>query len=424
MSNGGSRPGIFFGWWMVAAASLIYLVSGGLFNTATIYIKALTTEFGWSRAEISGVFSLGFLVAGLSAPFWGRIADRRGPRAAFLPGAVLTALMCVLLSRISTLGLFSALYILFAFSASGISLIPVTVLISNWFVEKRGRAIGIAYIGEGIGVLLFVPLAGLLVANEGWRLAYVVSGVVVLALLIPVGLLVKNRPQDLGLRADGLDPATPGQGTSAAEGGEELDGFSMGEALRTPTFWLLSLTWLVAMMPMIAITLHQVPFMTDIGISTETASLVAGLGGGTSIIGRLTFGILSERYEIRPLNALCYVITGAGIAFLWTAPALGAVALGMYALLFGIGVGGAFALSGLLIGDLFGMRTLGEIYGLAGLFATVGGAVGGTGAGIIFDRAGSYDSAFVICIALAAAGAVLMLLVRRPQAPPRSAAAP
>ena len=416
MSTTRSQSGIFFGWWIVGGAFLIYFVSAGLFNSATVYFKALTTEFGWSRGEMSGAFSLGFVIAGVSGPIWGRIADRRGPRSSFLPGALLTGVVCMLLSRISDLASLYAVYILFAFASAGISLIPLSVLISSWFVKTRGRAMGIAYTGAGFGSLALTPVVGVLVASVGWRSAYIVSGLFVLAVLPPIALWMKNKPEDIGLAPDGVDPSAVVSGPSPGQpGGQEPgSGLSPGEAIKTPVFWLVALTWMTAMMPLMAVGLHQVPFMTDLGLSTESASLAAGIVGGMSILGRLGCGFLSERYPIRVIYASCYLVMGAGIASLWAAASYGLPALVLYVVLFGIAIGGSFALTALLVGHLFGVRALGAIFGLLGLPATIGGAIGATGAGVLFDRAGSYDSVFALCVALSVIGAVLMSLVQPP----------
>jgi sugar phosphate permease len=398
----------------VGAAFLIYFVSGGLFSTATVFFKALSADFEWERGALSGAFALGFIVAGVSAPFWGRIADRRGPRSSFLPGALITGVLCLLLSQVSNLASLYVLYIVFTFGSAGISLIPISVLLSNWFVEKRGRAIGIAYTGAGFGGLVFTPVAGFLVERLGWRSAYAIGGIAVIAVIMPVALWLKNRPEDLGLLPDGRDPSLRDSASAdedAATGGADAS-LTLGSAVRTSAFWLVALTWMVTMMSLAAVGLHQVAFLTDVGLPTESASLAAGAVGGMSILGRIGFGVLSERFQIRRLYAVCYLMCGVGIALLWATPSVGSASLVAYVACFGVATGGSFALTALLVGDLFGIRALGEIFGLLGLIATIGGAIGVTGAGLLFDRAGSYDIVFPVCVALSWLGAVLVLLVR------------
>jgi MFS family permease len=409
-----SRPGVFFGWWIVGGAFVIYFISAGAINAGTVYFKALSAEFGLSRGALSSVFSLGFVIAGLSAPLWGRIADRRGPRSSFLPGVLLTGVLGVLLSRVSSVVSLYVTYILFMISSAGISLVPVSVIISKWFIVKRGRAIGIAYMGEGLGGLVLTPVVGALVAGIGWRYSYVVSGLVVLAVLTPVVLWMKNGPEDVATFPDGIELPPPGRSTVGTGAVASDVGLSVTEGIRTSAFWMVALCWLVSMMPLSAVLLHQVPFLTDLGFSTQSASLAAGAVGGMSILGRVGLGFLSERHPIRLIYALCYVMVGVGIGALWATASCGSLAVIAYVAFFGVGLGGSFALSALLVGELFGVRALGEIFGLLGLAATIGGAVGGTGAGLLFDRAGSYDSVFALALILCLVGMVLILSVKAP----------
>lgn len=410
----------FYGWWVVAGAFLIYLVSGSVFSAGTIFIKPLTEEFGWSRAAVSGALALGFVVGGLSAPFWGHIADRRGARAAFVPGVLLTGLLCIALGRISSLGSLYALYVLFSFASAGISLVPLSVVISKWFVRQRGRAMGIAYTGVGFGALFLLPLIGWIVAEYGWREAYAACGMTVLVVLLPVAWRTRSRPEEMGLLPDGDGPV-PCEGQSDGSAARE---FTLSQALRTPAFWLVAIAWIVSLAPLVAIELHQVPFMTDRGLAVERASLVAGLVLGLSIIGRIGFGLLSERFAIPVIYAACYAMMGMGIASLWATTIFGWIALVPYVVFFGIALGGAFALAGLLVADLFGTVALGQIFGMLGLAATIGGAAGITGAGALYDRLGNYEAVFAIAIALVTIGAVLMSFVRRPALPTVAAAFP
>ena len=247
----------------------------------------------------------------------------------------------------------------------------------------------------------------------------VLSGIVFLVALTPVAFWMKNQPEDVGAFPDGFAPAAPGAVSRRENvGGPARAVFSLADSVRTPAFWLVAVSWLVAMIPLSAIALHQVPFLTDLGYSTESAALAAGAVGGMSIIGRLGFGLLSERLPIRPIYASRYVIMAAGIAALWMTDTYGSAALVVYASCFGIAAGGSFALSALLVADLFGVRALGEIFGLLGLAATIGGAAGGMGAGLLFDATGNYTIVFALSLALCLLGAVLMLLVKTPPRPP------
>ncbi len=398
---------VFYGWRIVGGAFLIYFVGGGLFNTATVFFKALTSEFGWSRGELSGAFSLGFVVAGLSAPIWGRIADRCGPRTSLLPAVLITGILCMLLARIEGIPSLYILYGLFAFGAGGLSLVPIGVLLSNWFVRRRGRAVGIAYTGGGFGMLVLTPVAGVLVTVVGWRASFVLAGWSVLLVLAPLAFWVTDRPEERGLLPDGEGPVSP-----PPEGPVETPGLTVRSALASRVFWVLALSSLVSQIALAAVYLHQVPLLTDQGLSLEAASMAAGALGGVGILGRLVFGLLAERRSIPALFAGCFLMYAVGIAALWSMPVLGTLSLVLYVVVFGIGIGASWALSPLIVAEVFGVRAMGEIFGLLGIAATLGGALGGTGAGVVFDLTGGYDLVLGASVLLSVAGALLMALVR------------
>lgn len=408
-----NEPGgrFFYGWWVVGGAFVFYFVTSGVFNTSTVFFKALTEEFGWSRAELAGVFSVGYLVAGLSAPLWGRLTDRRGPRAALVPATLITSAFCMVLALTPNLVSMYGIYALFTFGAAGISIIPLSVLLASWFVRMRGRAIGIAYTGVGFGQLAITPIAGLLVVSVGWRFGYAVFGAAMLVVMLPVALWTVNRPGDRGLLPDGAPPLDAGMDPepAAAESGVEI-----AVAARTSAFWMLGIIWLLSEAAIMAVLIHQVPLMTDRGSSTEWASLVAGLLGGASSAGRLALGFLAERLRIRWLYCGCYGIQALGVLLLWGATSLGDIGLVAYAVVFGFAMGGSASISPLLLAEFYGVRSLGGIFGLLAIGATLGGALGGWGAGLLHDQTGSYDVVLGLCTACVLLGMLLIALMRSP----------
>jgi len=399
---------------MVGGAFVFYFVSAGVFNTSTVFFKALTEEFGWSRGQLSGVFSVGYLVAGMSAPLWGRLTDRRGPRSALVPATLITSVFCVVLALTPNLVSMYGIYALFTFGEAGISAIPLSVLLASWFVRMRGRAIGIAYTGVGFGQLAITPIAGLLVVSVGWRFGYAVFGAAMLVLMLPVALWTVNRPEDMGLLPDGSTPVNGGAEPELTVGESGVD---VGVAARTSSFWMLGVIWLLSEAAIMAVLLHQVPLMTDRGSSTEWAALIAGLVGGASIGGRLALGLLAERLQTRWLYFACYAVQAVGVVLLWGAAALGAFGLIAYAVVFGFAMGGSASINPLLLAEFYGVRSLGGIFGLLAIAATLGGAIGGWGAGLLHDEIGSYDLVLALCTGSVLLGMLLIVLLRSPGGP-------
>jgi MFS family permease len=282
---------------------------------------------------------------------------------------------------------------------------------------------GIANTGEGLGSLLLTPLAAVLIERLGWRSAYVALGAGLLVVLIPVVLRLRGRPQDVGLLPDGVaaeeghPAAAPGPGGLPPPApGPDL---TLAAASRTSAFWLTCVAWFIVLMPIAAVNLHQVPFMTDLGLSTQRASVIAALAAGMSIVGRAGFGLLSERFPIRLVFAVCYATLGGGVALLWAAAHFGVATLWLYVLVFGVAIGGAFCLAPLFVAAIFGVRALGEIFGVIAIAATLGGAIGPWIAGVLFDRTGSYETVLPLAVGLSLVAAVLIGLVPAPRADDR-----
>ncbi len=197
------KPKLFYGWWIVAAAFIIQLFAGGVvFYGFTAVFQPLRDEFGWSYTQISFAASLRGMEETISAPLWGFLADRLGPKRLLFGGSVLAALGLLLLSRTNSLVMF---YLSFVLLAVGIGACSITVLmtaVANWFRKNLGLATGIVMCGYGFGGLM-VPVVVKLMDALGWRLAIVITCLAVLAVIMPLSLLVRHKPEQYGCCPDG-----------------------------------------------------------------------------------------------------------------------------------------------------------------------------------------------------------------------------
>src|SRR5262245_47438045 len=190
----------FYGWIIVGILFFISLIDGGFTYIFSAFLKPLSQEFGWTRAETAGAFSLYLLAAGFSLPFWGWLADHRGVRLVFLVSAFIDGLALVLLSQIRSLAAFYTLYFLLGIGLGGIGPVTVGKVVSQWFVAKRGRAMGVALIGAGLGGLVLVPLTGFLIEEFNWRVAFQGLAVFALGGMFPlVWFFLTNTPAEKGL---------------------------------------------------------------------------------------------------------------------------------------------------------------------------------------------------------------------------------
>ena len=198
--------GIFYGWLIVGVLFFISIIDGGFTYTFSTFLKPLTQEFGWSRAETATAFSLYLLVAGLVLPAWGWLIDHVGARWVFLLSALIDGVALLLLSAVSSLPGFYTLYLFLGVGLAGIGPMPVGKVITQWFVDKRGLAMGIALVGASGGGLVLVPLCGFLIAEFSWRVGYqVLAGLSLFGMLPLVWFFVVNTPQEKGLKPLGQD---------------------------------------------------------------------------------------------------------------------------------------------------------------------------------------------------------------------------
>ena len=409
---------LYYGWWIVAASFSILLITvgAGLYGPP-VFLVPLQDHFGWSRAGVAGGSAVGALTAGAVAPLVGVWIDRYGSRKVMTIGALVMGSAFCLLSAIQSLWQLYALNVIAAIGISCVAWIPNQTLISNWFHQKRGLAMGITLGGIGFGGLAMPPLAGFLIAEFGWRVAFGVLGSLVLMIVVTVTLaVVRSRPEDMGLLPDGEpvdSEGPPGAPIHGAPEDAEAAGLSLPESLRTGAFWILCLThvlWTFGSMSLIA---HLPAFLTDQGFESQRAAGYLALAIGLSVVGRLSFGVLADRFTKKWIMSGALVLQVLAALCLFRVHGFGA--LPGFVALFGIGLGGGAVLVPLLIGECFGLRAFGKVLGVVTISATLGAATGPVLTGRIFDVMGSYELAFILHIVSFTAGAVAICFLRRPR---------
>ena len=296
---------------------------------------------------------------------------------------------------------------------------PTTVgkVISQWFVAKRGRAMGVALVGAGGGGLVLVPLTGFLIETFDWRLAY--KGLAVLALggMLPlVWFFLANTPAEKGLTPLGAEgQATAVGGAQEAEEGQQAGDWTLKAALHTSTFWLLGIAFCLGLTAALAVAAHQVALLQDAGLTLEFASTIAGLTLGMSMGGRFLVGWASEHARhLHPILSGCLVMQAVGLGLLWGSTSPGFWSITGFVVFFGLGYGGLVVLWPLAISHDFGVRSLGAIAGVLGsVSAGVGGSIGPVLVGAMYDNTGSYQGALLLCIGLLLLGACAAWLTLR-----------
>ena len=402
-------PKIFYGWWIVGASLLISLYVGGvIFYGFTAIFEPIRNEFGWSSAQISIAASIRGLEVGLLAPLIGILIDRWGPRRLVFSGVIFMALGLVLLSRVTSLGMFYTAFVLISIGLSGCSMTLLMTTVANWFRKKVGIASGIVISGYGLGGLL-VPVIVALIDTHQWRMAMVILAFGLLALVLPLSLLFRHKPEQYGYLPDGEAKSTvkPDSGLAQSQTVE----FSIGakQALKTRAFWHISLAFTYHIMAVNAIVIHVMPYLSSIGVVRSMSSLVATAIPLTSIVGRLGFGWLGDKLNRKGVTAISFAMMCLGALCFGYAATAGIWLLVPFFILFGIGYGGSNTMRPSLIREFFGRTNFGTIFGFIMGVNMLGSMLGPPLAGWVFDTWGSYQGMWFVLVALGAAAAFTIL---------------
>jgi cyanate permease len=298
----------------------------------------------------------------------------------------------------------------------------VSVTISRWFVRRRGRAIAVASLGQGLSKVLIPIITTVLFAHVGWRGTWAIFGLITLALIvIPAAIFMRRSPEDLGLRPDGLDePATATESVAAkntarfvAEDRRDEATWSRGEILRSQTFWMICFMYGMANVGIAGLNLHVFAYVTDIGFDAMIAATTLTIIALTQLGSTLIWGFISERMNIRHSSLLMFVLQAAGLALAITTAGLLGLYLGFF--LYGIGLGGSFVLQELIWASYFGRLSLGTVRGLGILVTYAFGAAGAPFFGFVHDATGSYLASFVAFVLALGFSAMLSVTVRPPK---------
>lgn len=415
-------PAIFYGWIIAAACSLILASSFGVQASFSVFYVAILEDFGWSRADTAIIFSISLFVYGLMSLVAGSLIDRFGPRRVLPVGALILALGIVACSQANAIWQFILFY--GGVAALGMALVGYvanSAILANWFVRKRGTAFGILTAGFGIGGILTL-LVQWLISTMGWRKAFLVLSIIPPIVVVPLSvLLMRHRPQDIGLLPDGDTKAAhnrtgAGQESPFLMSEERIKNeWTVPRVLRNYRFWALFLaSFFIWGISAHIIFVHQIAFFVDVGYTAMFAASIAVLLGVISLAGTVG-GFLSDRIgrEVTFSFASSGIILAVFLLIIIKDTSYPWLVY-LYAVAFGLGVGGIGSLLTAATADLFQGKNFGFISGLVGMGYAVGGTLGSWLAGYIFDVTHSYTPAFVIVI-LAACLAIACIWIASPR---------
>ena len=381
----------------VAAVSFVALFSivGLALYGLPFFYDFMVTEFGWSRARVTSGNALSKLVIGPVFGFLvGWLIDRFGPRRLMLAGIVMAGAALVGLSYMTSLWMF---YLFYLFNALGYVCggpLPNQVLISRWFEQARGKAMGFVYVGIGLGGALVPLLAHRLVQAYGWHAALRVIGLLIIALSFPLAFFVKDSPGSAAATRAGA--ASP----------------SIRRVLRSPYFYLLAIGSMCSIAAVGGTNQHLKLYLgLDRQMPQAQIASFISLVLFSSIFGRLLMGWLADRWPRKHVMLLIYTLVALSIPLLFFVDRPGVLYL--FSFIFGMGLGGEYMIIPLMAGDLFGVRVLGRVMGIILTADGVAEATAPMLVGYLRDTSGAYVTGFTMLIGLAVLGGLAIMLLPR-----------
>ncbi|MFC1957827.1 MFS transporter [Chloroflexota bacterium] len=412
-----SSPRIFYGWWVVAAAFLVSLYVHGVVQFGfSPLIEPLSDEFGWSYTLISLAGSVRGLEVGLLAPLMGVLVDRWSPGRLMLAGTILVGLSFLLMSRISSLFTYYAVFALISLGMSALSPTVTLTAVANWFDRKIGTASGIMHSGVGFAGLA-VPVVVMLIATLGWRTAVAVLGAGILFIAAPLTLLIRHKPEQYGLLPDGEVKKVVVDSQDAPPIRVVDDDIGYREAVHGSTFWHIALATMLQIMMVSAVITHIFPYLSSIGMSRSISSFVAGSIPLASVIGRMGFGWIGDKADKKRIMIGGYAMMGVGFLFFASAAGGNLALLAPFVLLFSVGYGGNAILRAALVREYYGRRNFGTIHGFIMGIVVFGSMTGPPLAGFVFDNWGSYQGIWFAFAALSLVPLTLIATMSKPQRP-------
>jgi MFS family permease len=392
---------------LVALAFFHIAVGRGLHGTFGVFFVAMLDTFGWSRAATAGAISLAIVFEGACLPWAGALIDRIGGRKTLMLGGLVLATGLAFSSTISSIWQFYFwVGMVCAVGIALIGMVPHVAILSREFPQRRGTALGIAWAGGGVGIVLLVPLTQLMIDNWSWPVAYIgLAAITALLVIPPVQLFMPSTK--------GSARAGTGSNRTRVQGDQSSD-WTVKRALTNSAFWLLFIARTLASLGNQIIVTHQIAHTVDVGYAKVFAASIFGLMGVISIGGRIMFGYLADVMRRELVFTLVQVISAVGtLALLALDDNRTGWLLYIYAVCYGLGQGSRALVLSAISADIFQGKHFGQIFGFFTFSIGLGGAIGAWLGGFLFDVTGSYAIPFWASLACLLVSVLIVLASKR-----------
>ncbi len=412
-----SSGGLFYGWWLAGIAALVMVIGTvPLFQGMTAWFVVLENQFGWSRTQLSGAFSLTRVEGSIMGPIGGYLIDRIGPKRMVLIGLLILGAGFLLWSRITNLWQFYLVFVIMSAGAGLGTWLPMMTVLNNWFIRRRSTAMALAMEGFSVGGVLLIPLLTWAIDPEfanrpGWRATAAGIGLVVMVLAFPISRLIRNKPEEFGQHPDGIIPFRASPGVRAAP---ELD-YTWQEAIRTRSFWLITMGHACSSIVIVTLMVHLGPMLDDRGFSLQMIGWVISTYTAVGAVFTLVGGYVGDRIPIRIAIFGFSAVQSVAVVVLLFADSL--FLLFLFAVILGIGFGGRNPLTTAIRGAYFGRKAFARITGISMVPMNVLLFASPLFAGIMFDLQGSYVVPFTVVAVVSLLGSALFLPLGAPELP-------
>jgi MFS family permease len=398
------RPGLFYGYIIAILAFCIILVVYGLRFSYGVFFKPMSSELGWTNATTSLIYSVSMLMEGLFNIILGAVMDRYGPRLLItISGILVAAGYCLIPTVNSAWQLFILYGGLVGIGMGGI-FAPLVSIIARWFTARRNLITGLVVSSVGIGILIVSPLANKLIDIFDWRVTFLIFGIAIFLITTICAQFLKRDPATMGLVPYGEENKRDKNLRAPAHG------LAFSEAVHSYQFWFVFFLFFAYGFSSNSVSIHIVPDAIKFGISAAVAASILASIGGLQIAGRIGLGLAADRAGNRVMFILGFLLFTA-LTF-WLPAIQSTWAFFLFAIIFGFAQGGMASSQSPIVAGLFGVKSLGLLFGCVGFGFTIGAAAGPFVTGKIVDAYGSYQMAFIICSGISLAALIAAIILK------------
>ena len=405
----------YYGWIILGAAGSTQVArNAAAALMLAIFMYPMAQDLGWNRSTIAAAASIGGIASSFVSPIAGWLIDKYGTRAVLTSSIIILGVSTFFSGWVTTPIAFYLTYGIARTIFNSPIHIGASVVVSRWFIRKRGRANGLLSFCHSIGMTALPLLGAFMIGIYGWQVSWQILGIIVWTIaLAPVFLLIAETPESIGLLPDGLDPVSMYE-TKLQEGKVLTDeeNWNLADALKTPTLWQLSFGLGLLFIVHSGINVHMASYYRDVGLSANQSAFAVSLAAIFTGIGGIAWGWSIEKIPPRFCYALLALFMAvASILFIFINDIYGAWSLASF---FGISLGGLLVVPSVITANYYGRESLGSIRGFIEPFASFGQAIGALVSGIIFDITGDYTTAFYVLAISAALALIITVTARQP----------